>query len=561
MNQKLTLLALLSCISLGANAAQEAFYTISEVQSASASNNGPWALGMAKDGAVVSLSSTNDAFSYFLMAPTGMDLAHRFRYEFPCDEQMSSTVCDTFWDGSASRALQWRNDTVSYLSQLFTTVSGTTRTEVDGVITKLGSDASNYVGYQVAQSPDSSGYYHQRNAMASVGGSLVALNSSANTDGHSFSSAYDMLSLGDSMLIAGTANTSNVAPDNAFGRCYNGNNYQEGEYRFCPGFNTQASVWLLTSGASAATAVQAPAYYNGDNGIVQTASVMGLADRGAGSVLAAGYSSTDKIDGDETSGRNVAVTWPVTVSGADVTIGNPSLIPLPKSAPGEGDKVLRHTWAVAVNSQGYVIGNQKYSGVKSRNTPVEMFIYNANSNSTSVPLEDSPSSGANSEAAGLNSHNQVVGWRDERSETQPVYQGSPRLQEAFLYNINSGSNWRLNDLICGKDGSTSQCQQNGYYYYIVNATAINDDGTIAATAYRYNSHDDWAKRTNPTVVSVKLSPNGSFDSNYDVPADRVVTNGLPTNDYGQSAGSGSLSWLTLCALLPLGWLRRRNGSM
>ena len=71
MNQKLTLLALLSCISLGANAAQEAFYTISEVQSASASNNGPWALGMAKDGAVVSLSSTNDAFSYFLMAPTG----------------------------------------------------------------------------------------------------------------------------------------------------------------------------------------------------------------------------------------------------------------------------------------------------------------------------------------------------------------------------------------------------------------------------------------------------------------------------------------------------------
>lgn len=558
MNSKLTILAFLSLISVGSQAAETAFYTIEEVQSSSASVYGPWASGMAKDGTVVSLSSSNDAFSYFNVAPTSVDLAHRFRYEFPCEYQMSSTVCGSFWDGGAARALQWRYDTLSYVPQLSTIISGVTRGEVDGVVTKMGDSATDFVGYQVAQAATNS-TYHQRTAFISLAGSLAMLNSTANANG-SFSSAYDLLKIGDNTLVAGTANTSITGPDNAFGRCYNGNSYSEGEYRDCPGFNTQAAFWLLTPGASQAQATLGTAYYKPDNNVLQTSSVMGLAQLGDENIVAVGYSSTGDLGDSVDSGRNVAVTWNVTVNDSSITVSDPVKIPLPQSAPGEADEVLRHTWAVAANSQGYVIGNQKFSSVKSRNTPVEMFVYNINSNVTTLPLADTPHSGANSEAAALNSHNLVVGWRDERNESQPVYQGSPRLQEAFLYNINTGNTWRLNDLICGTDGTSNQCQQNGYYYYIVNATAINDAGVIAATAYRYASYDDWSKRNNPIVVSVRMAPSTSFETNYDVPASKVVTNGLPINDYGQSAGSGAVDWWVGLFLLPMLLWRRRTMS-
>lgn len=57
-------------------------------------------------------------------------------------------------------------------------------------------------------------------------------------------------------------------------------------------------------------------------------------------------------------------------------------------------------------------------------------------------------SGVNSEAAALNNHDLVVGWTDERSDvSKPVYGSVPRLQEAFLYNINTGTRYAINDLI------------------------------------------------------------------------------------------------------------------
>ncbi len=558
MNTKISTLALLSLLSCGSQAFASSFYSIKEVASSSPTQYGPWVQSMAKDNSVASFVSSSDWFSFFNMAPNGMDLAQRLRYEMDCYSQLASSVCSAFWDGAPNKALQWRNNTLSYLPQVTTLIEGAQRGEQDGIITKLGATKAEYVGYKVAATPTNSSYYHERNGFASINGTETQLAPAYSLGGMGgFTSAYDLLPVGDSYLIAGTANTNVVAPDDSFAKCYQGDTYISGEYTRCPGFNTQAAFWLVNGSGGIVTPILSPGYYRPNDSVLQTASAMGLTALANGQFLAVGYSSTDAVGDSAQSGRNVAVTWNVNVSGGVASVGTPNLIPLPLAAPGEGDEVLRNTWAVAANSQGYVIGNQKYNSAKSRNLPIEMFVHNVNTGVTTVPYADSPRGGANSEAAAINGKGQVVGWQDERSENQPVYQGSPRQQEAFLYNIGTSQGWRLNDLICSNDSGVKNCQQNGSYYYIANAVAINDDGSVAATAYRYASLDDWKKRANPTVVSVLMSPNAAFDSNGNVPASMVVENALPTNDYGKSNGGGAMTWWLLALLAPSAWLKRR----
>ncbi|SPT78554.1 Protein of uncharacterised function (DUF3466) [Aeromonas salmonicida] len=97
--------------------------------------------------------------------------------------------------------------------------------------------------------------------------------------------------------------------------------------------------------------------------------------------------------------------------------------------------------------------------------------------------------------------------------------------------------------------------QNGYYYHIAYASGISTDGTVAATAFRYNSESDLNNRTNSTIVSVKLTP-AVADYKNNEPASYVVANAPVNNQTGQDGGSGggSLFWLTLLAL-PFTWLR------
>ena len=562
MKTKLTLLATLSILSCAPQAAETPFYQITDLSTSAnkSGNYGPWPISLAEDKSVAMRATTNDWFQYYNMAPMGMDLAERYRYSVDCNSLMAADICDGFWSGADHRAKQWRRDTVTYTPQNETLLEGTSKTEEDGIINRLGESADIYVGYKVTNT-SLNGYYYPRQAFARLGGNDVDLVPPTTFDGvGGFSSANTLLKLSDDIyLIGGTANTSVKGPNSSLNYCYNGDVAQGSDMSYCPGFNTQAAVWLASSSsASAATATLASSYYRHNSGYLETAAVLGLSPQEDGTYLAVGYSSTDKAGDSVTSGRNVAVTWPVSVSDATATFGTLSLIPLPKGTPtDDNDNVLSNTWAVAANSQGIVVGNQKYSKVKSRNKPTEMFVYDSkNATTATIPFENKPYSGSNSEAAGLNESGQVVGWRDERNETQPVYNGSPRLQEAFLYNVATGNNWRLNDLICATVAAEKSCAQNGKYYYLTYASAIHEDGTITATAYRYDTYNDWANRKNATVVPVVLSPTTDFTDTKDVPSDYVVENALPVSNVGQNDGGGAVPVVGLLMLAWFGWRRR-----
>ncbi|MGL5814656.1 MAG: DUF3466 family protein [Aeromonas sp.] len=566
MKKQLSILAILVGASLNAQAAQGSFFTIVDV------SDKAYASGISiNDNSLIGLNvdasgtHTNNTAEYFSTVQFADFLADRFRFTLngygseSC--LLSSAVCSSFWEDTKNFAYQWRQDFLLGIDQR-QNVGVKTTNETDGFVVAMGGDSSTYVGYKA--SPNAvNGTPNSRTAFAVLSsnpGSPITLEGTYKVNGvNVFSSANGIKTIDGHILVTGTAATGKnkgVGTD-GYNRCYRSD---AGEYEFiyCPGLDTQASFWMLNDAGNVEGLLQASDYGREDNSVVQTAAALDVAKYN-GSVYGVGYSSTGEAGDDFLSGRNLASYWNLDLNAK--TMGSTRIIPLPQGEPGKDDAQLQHSWAVAVNGNGYVIGNQRYRISKGQNRPVEMFLYDLKtpSNSAVVPLQDKPISGSGSEAAGINDHNMVVGWRDSRHQTQPVVNGTNRMQEAFLLNAAAPNNsWYLNDLICGlDDAGNKQCAQNGKYYHIAFASGISADGTIAATAYRYDSESDLKNRTNATVVAVKLAPTVK-DYQGNTPANYVVSNAPGNNQTGQDSeggGGGSLFWLTLLAL-PFAWLRR-----
>ncbi|MBV7415145.1 DUF3466 family protein [Aeromonas sp. sif2433] len=545
MKKQLSMLAILVGASLNAQAAQSPFFTIvdDEVKG--------YASGISADGSgVIGINTKNNMAEYFSTVRSADFLVDRFRFEQGCF--LSDDVCNTFWDEgpTPTYAYQWRRDFLDGLDQR-SNVGYVASSEVDGLVTALGETPSTQVGYKMNGK--------LRTAFAIVDdGTPVELKDAASTHAISVPTSIKKLDNGQ-YLVTGTAASGkyrhNVGGD-FYNWCFAGNDDEYGDFRYCPGLDTQASFWLLNGSGGFNKLMQARDYGRQRDEVLQTASALGAAEF-KGTLYGVGYSSTGEVGSGDLDGRNLASYWTLDLNAGSV--GTTQVIPLPDGEPGKDDSVLQNSWAVSVNENGYVIGNQRYSINKGQNRPTEMFVFNLNTKETaSIPLQDKPLSGSGSEGAAINDHDMVVGWRDSRHQTQPVANGTNRMQEGFLLNAGTGNNWYLNDLICGlDDAGTKLCAQNGKYYHIAYASGISTDGTVVATAYRYNSESDLNLRTNATVVSVKLTP-AVKDYKGNDPANYVVSNAPVNNQTGQDGedgGGGSLFWLTLLAL-PFAWLRR-----
>lgn len=524
---------------------QAPFYSITEVVTAAdrgSANFGPWALSISGDGnSVASIAVTSNWYSYFRMAPSAMDLAHRFRYENGCTGFLSTATCSAYLDTS-NWAATWFSDLSANAAQTFNVTSGssTAETAATGIVTKYGRDESEItsVGYVSLAS-------HQRKAVATLSDTTTY----SLTDGtdYPFASAYDIVPSSSGYLVIGTAGALKAT---AYSYCYS-NSTIESYSKYCPGYQTQAAFWSVASNGTVTAPKLATSYDTSEStDYPYTASAMSIAEVD-GAYVAVGYSATE---GYNSKPKNLATFW---------NLGDGSLSSTPTTArifssnsdnPGtDSDYSIDNSWAVGINNDGYIVGNRVYRKLVSRNYPTQMFVAKYSSGgitSTSIPVS---TDGVNSEATALNNRNQVVGWTDERSDTtKPVYGSVPRLQEAFLYNITTGSRYAINDLICGISSGSTSCAQGGKYYYIEYANGITDDGTIVASARRFDNYSDWSTLSNGTSVVVKLtvSSSAAFDNNHDVPAGNVVTNQLPVFDYGagDSSGGGSFGIFGLLAM-------------
>lgn len=562
MKTQVSMLALLIGISPMAQATQSPFFTIVDNEALG------YATGISDDGEqIIGVSNKNNPADYFSTVPFANFLVDRFRFDEKC--LLSNNACDSFWgENEPGFAHQWRTDFLDDLDQR-SNVGAQSSSESDGLITALGDTAATRVGYRIEEKTDGKVMGKKlRTAFAIINDSapvpLFDEASDENQEPHSLSVPTGIKQIDDDeFLVFGTSasgrNKAHSVDDQFYEFCFAGlddnhedeNEFRElSEYRYCPGVDTQASFWWLTHEGKLKELLLPDQYASGTNSseALQTASALAVAKLfDSETWYGVGYSSTTAGVSDNQpglAGRNVASYWQLDLTNSG-KVHNTTVIPLPDGLPGGN---LRHSWAVGINENGFIIGNQRWQTEKGGNRPVEMFIFKVETPDTTatVPLQDNPIEGANSEAAAINDHDMVVGWRDARGENNDVVGGSAnRLQEAFLLDAVTGNNWYINDLICGLDeDDTKVCKQNGFYYDITNAVDISSDGTIAATATRYNSESDLNERINGTVVGVKLVP---IEKDYDgnTPEDFEVT----------EDGGGSLFWLTLLAL-PFIWWRR-----
>lgn len=229
--------------------------------------------------------------------------------------------------------------------------------------------------------------------------------------------------------------------------------------------------------------------------------------------------------------------------------------------PGDGDENYLLTTFNASNSS-YATGFVRYYKDKEVNKPIESFIYDFRNGSVKKTIADTPFRGASIIVNSINSAGIACGQHDLSTETSPVNGGSQRTKAGFVYSVDSDSMYDLNDYIC----SSSGCEQGGRYYFISDAVDINDNGTILATAYRYDSKDDWVNHRNSTVVPVFLQ-NGSFNTDKSISSDYKVDYASSRVDSGEKdqngadssggGGGGSMTPAFLAVLGGLLALRRR----
>ena len=359
-----------------------------------------------------------------------------------------------------------------------------------------------------------------------------------------------------SFLIGGASSETDFTDSGYFRECYK--DYDEDSFSYamrnCPGYSNQPVVWSFDPSTNTVTGKQVlshfrPADLDDD---LNSADIKAIVKRN-GKYYAFGHSATEKVGMDTLS---IATWWSFDFNDGTFSNVSGSNNAAGIDRPGQDDEHYGATWFSDANDNGYAIGNIRYSSVNRLAYPVEMFVYNIDSNSSNIALQNVPFKGASNEAVAINNNNLVVGIADNANSQYATVNGMPREKEGYIYNVESGKYHSLNDLIC----TSSTCEINGRYYYIYNVGDINDNNTIIANAYRYDTNEDWANYTNAKNVTVMLTSD-KFINNKDIDENYVVSYERKEITYGEDkggGGSGSMGGISVMLLGVLAFLRIRK---
>ncbi|ABI38621.1 conserved hypothetical protein [Shewanella sp. MR-4] len=331
-------------------------------------------------------------------------------------------------------------------------------------------------------------------------------------------------------------------------------------------YQTRAYVWQLDNGVATGTALPLGLTPATDNKLTFTAQALGVNNEGvvAGRSHVYRNGSTDRL-------RQDAAYWSKDAEGNYQY----HWIPMGES--------ISSSIAYDVNDSGILVGSyrsyiQGYPRDKffyfDINTPDKPYVTPNDFAATTTDLSSKPKD--------INNKGQVVGYIETTYDKE-----KPRPKAGFLYEKSTGEFSNLNNLLTceskgfekGADGNWTRHQvevQDGTGkvltynsdILVVEATSINEDGTIVGTAFIRKPSYQFDLKGNVIVGEnglplFELSGNGDPVTAY-VPRMVVLkptTNGeactvddsTDTGNY-ERKGAASLAWLLA---LPLVWLRRR----
>ncbi|TEW56186.1 DUF3466 family protein [Psychromonas sp. RZ22] len=562
------------------------------------SNYGPFASAISPTGDLIA--------AYALKAEIDQDTDIGLPYTFNQECFYEDDICELRFYGSESSSDlsfenaydAWRdamaamdNGTLSPISY-FLTATPTAKVEGFGANSdvKITDVAETLVGDFIVgygSAPYSSGgrEFTRRGFVSEASNSTaeVSLLAPFVTNG-GFTSAYKMRDVtytnGTKTLIVGNASQSFAGGDeDYFNRCYNEGNsnlYTLNDLVYCPGFDTQAWAWEYDASSSDLTGFSLATEWldgnttRGNSDATYSAAAFDINKAG----IAVGVSSFEYYDDEQGARQRAIIMKPegdADADGvyADSVYAKPTVITKVYTGISDQDDSLYNTWATTITDDSNIImGNRQYAYSKSSNKPIEMFIYDMETDTIKFPFLDkkvqstkqrlagdsSAKSGANSYGYDMNNNGLVVGKADAYNQTSPVSNGTPRVQSAFLYDNNTGDSWFLDDLLCSETGGVVDSP----LIRLQSATAINDDGVILAQGYQYSSIENFQYRVGAQPILVKLTP--PDPSSGITPNDSPncwESEALVAEDAPFTRSGGASFWLWLFAL-PVLLIRRLN---
>ena len=565
------------------------------------SNYGPYASGITEDD--------NTFSAYALKARLEQDIDIGLPYTFNQECFLDDEVCDEVYEGSENSSIlsfengyqAWRAATANInqgvLDPESYTLGATSNVKIEGFaedtevkmtdVVKID-DELFAVGYGSAPYNDGEREFVRRGFVTDPSTSLVSVSLLPEFDGDEaegveggFSSAYKMREVTYNngtvkKLIIGNSSVSLAGGDSDyFDACYNEGNIEDletlSELTYCPGFDTQAWAWEY-SGTDLFTTSELTGFTlatewlddneERDTGSDVTYSAAAFDVNSAG--IAVGVSSFEHSDNVEGARQRAIIMTP----DDEGSYGVPTELTQATSGISDQEDTLYNTWAKTITDGNVVMGNRQYAVSKNINRPIEMFIYDIDNDSVTFPFLDkkvlttkerlagtsAANTGANSRGYDMNNNGLVVGKADAYDETDPVVNGSARIQSAFLYDNTTGDSWFLEDLLC-----TQTVDEDGVVEVthplirLQSATAINDNGVVLAEGFQYDSISDFTDLVGATRIFIKLTPD--LNSTPDDSPNCWVSDALINSDQSFERSGGASYWLWIFAL-PLMLIRR-----
>jgi hypothetical protein len=571
------------------------YYTIEEINiTADGALYGPFPVAMSEDEELIGTYSMKAWLS------SNVDIGLPFTINKNC--QYDSIICEFEFYGSETAGQssyfnaykKWRNaqsDAASgYESYMmantlfrgsdqaespFLPANNSSDIKITDVTDEINSDYF-VVGYASAPYQNGTREFARRAYVKSNSGGVVTSLLPEFMSSGGFSSAYKHQQVtytnGDQKtLVIGSASRSYPQNDNEyFNNCYNSNQYDDlyniNELVLCPGFDTQAWAWDITNftqgveliGTALATTWLENNTGNESKNLIFSANAFDMNASG----IAVG-TSTFEYQNDSEGGRQRAI---IMTPSADGIYGKPTEITAVNNDIDDQDYSIYNTWALTISDTGLVTGNREYAVAKGRNEAIEFFVYDNEKKTIKLPLLDKKvattsqrlenggnyyiaKSGANSRVYAANEAGLIVGEVDDFDQTDPVYNGSPRSQTAFLYNSSENQAWLMNDLVCEKSGDivTSPLIR------IRTARVINNEGVVLADGFKYENNNDYKYKVNGVLTVFKLTPNSTLTPNES--PNCWESDLLKVNDELYERQGASMFWLWIFSL-PLVFIRR-----
>jgi hypothetical protein len=572
------------------------YYTIEEISvNAEGALYGPFPSAMSTDGEFIGTYSMKASLS------SNVDIGLPFTFNREC--QYDDILCDLQFQGSetagqlsyfnAYRA--WRNaqsDAASgYESYMManTLLSGSDEAESPFLPANNSSDIKTtdvtdiigserfVVGYASAPYESGTREFVRRAYIKSESGAVTALLPEFMSSG-GFSSAYKLQQVTyanseQKVLVVGAASRS-YPRDNIeyFNDCYNSSEYND-RYEMndlvrCPGFDTQAWAWDVTALVAGQSSDELAGFPIATTWLENNESNKGNLTFSANafdmnvSGIAVGTSTFEYSNNSEGARQRAIIMTP----DANGVYGKPTELTVATTGISDQEDSIYNTWALTISDEGIVTGNREFSIAKGRNKATEFFVYDNKKKTIKLPLLDKKvattsqrvesggnyflaKNGANSRVYDANEAGLIVGEVDDFDQTDPVYNGSPRSQTAFLYNNSKNQAWLMNDLICKQSGGVVTSPR----IRIRTARVINNEGVVLADGFKYENNNDYKYKVNGVLTVFKLTPNSTLTPNES--PNCWESDLLKVNDEPYERQGASMFWLWIFSL-PLVFIRR-----